>query len=166
MKQSRKSILNLQNGQSLVEVVIALGIVVVLAVSLVSASLVTQRSSRAAKNNTQATKLVQQSVENLRVFRDRKGFSALINGNCWKLVATDVNPFNWNLTNSNACPEKITLDQLDFFRKIIIENPPSPLDSAKAKKITVEVTWTDSGGLQKISNVTNLSNCITGSVIC
>ena len=158
-------------GQSLVEVVIALGVVVILAVSLVTTSLVTQRTSRNARNNTQATKLIQQSIENLRVLRDRKGFSALVNSSfngCWKLVSTNSDPKLWELKNSapDTCPEIIPLNQTDFSRRIIIENPSAPLDPNKAKKITAEVTWTDIGGIQKVSNVTNLSNCVSVSVTC
>lgn len=161
-----------QSGQSLVEVVIALGVVVILAVSLVSTSLITQRTSRSAKNNTQATKLVQESIEQLRVLRDRKGFSYLAgftsSSQCWKLVATNNDPMLWELKNTapDTCPQIITLNQTDFSRRIIIENPLVPLDPTKAKKITVEVTWVDTGGTQKVSNVTNLSNCVSVSVIC
>ena len=162
----------MSNGQSLIEVVIALGVLIALAVSLVATSLITQKSARNAKNNTQATKLVQQSIEQLRIFRDRQGFSALVNSDCWDMINTsDVDVANWKLANSTSspsstCPGVITLDKTDFSRKIIIENPPSPLDPLKAKKITVTVEWTDSGGTQKVSNVTNLSNCVTASVTC
>ncbi|MEK9147204.1 MAG: hypothetical protein AAB639_03330 [Patescibacteria group bacterium] len=155
-------------GQSLVEVVIALGVVVVLAVSLVSASLVTQRSARSAKNNTQATKLVQQTIENLRIFRDRQGFAALANNSCWVLVNTsDTNVGNWklanNLTNPSAdCPQSISLAEVTFTRSIAIENGAN----SNQKKVTVVVTWVESGGTQTVTNVTNLSNCITTSVAC
>lgn len=155
----------LSKGQSLVEVVIALGVVVVLAVSLVAASLVTQRSARSAKNNTQATKLVQQGIENLRIFRDRQGFSALANDNCWVLINTsDTDVGNWKLANtpSAPCPESILLAETTFRRSIKIENGAN----SNQKKVTVEVTWVDSSGIQKVTNVTNLSNCVTGSVAC
>ena len=66
-------------GQSLVEVVVSVGIAVMLAISLITTSLITQKSSRAARNNSQATKLVQQTLEQLRVYRDRYGFAALPN---------------------------------------------------------------------------------------
>src|SRR3990172_11075319 len=66
-------------GQSLIEVVVSVGVAVLLAVSLITTSLITQKSSRSARNNSQATKLVQQTLEQLRVYRDRYGFAALPN---------------------------------------------------------------------------------------
>ncbi|MBI3282985.1 hypothetical protein HYZ70_02815 [Candidatus Curtissbacteria bacterium] len=149
-------------GQSLVEVVVALGVVVALAVALITASLVTQRSSRTAKNNTQATKLVQQNIEQLRVFRDRKGFSALSDGSCHTLDTTNPDPAQWSLpTCSGADGEVVTLSSIDFARKIAISTP-----AVNKKQIVVTVQWTDSGGLQSVTNTTFLSNCVGPTVSC
>lgn len=149
----------------MVEVVIALGVVVVLAVSLVTASLVTQRSARSAKNNSQATKLVQQTIEQLRVLRDRQGFSVLANNTYYCVKNTNLDPTSWVLEPQAAnCPKSglVTLDNVDFTPKITI----SAGANSKQKKVTVEVGWTDSGGTQKVTNVTNLSDCVTGNVVC
>lgn len=154
-----------RSGQSLVEVVVALGVVVALAVALVTTSLVTQRTSRTAKNNTQATKLVQQNIEQMRVFRDRKGFLSLADGNCWVLVSSDVDPVNWTLVNNPpgvVCPEAIILNQTTFSRSVRITAGAN----ANQKVVTVTVTWVDSGGIQTVSNTTVLSNCVNAGVSC
>lgn len=152
-----------KHGQSLVEVVIALGVVVILAVSLVSASLIVQRSARNAKNNTQATKLVQQTIEQLRVLRDRRGFSIIdSNGTYYCIKNTSLTPDNWQLEPvAGNCPV-VTLDKINFSPMFTIENGAN----VKQKKITVTVSWTDSSGTQKVSNVTNLSDCVTSSATC
>lgn len=154
------------SGQSLVEVVVALGVVVVLAIALVGASLVTQRTSRSAANTTQATKLVQQNIEQIRVFRDRRGFGSLANSNCWVMVTSDPDPVNWRLANTapNTCPESIILGQTTFNRSVRIEDALNA--NANQKRITVTVTWADSGGVQTVSNTTVLSNCLTTNVAC
>lgn len=147
-----------RSGQSLVEVVVALGIVVALAVALVTTSLVTQRSSKTAQNNTQATKLVGQNIEQMRVFRDRKGFSFLVDGTCFTLNTTNADPALWTLpvcAGVEANGEIVTLSNIDFVRKIAITTP-----TVNKKQIVVTVEWTDSGGLQKVTNTTFLSNCV------
>lgn len=148
-------------GQSLVEVVVALGVVVALAVALITTSLVTQRASRSAQNNTQATKLVQQNIEQIRVFRDRKGFSSLTNGSCLTLNTLDADPARWILSacsGPTADGEVVTLGNVDFTRKLAISTP-----AVNKKQIVVMVLWTDSGGLQSVSNTTFLSNCVNPS---
>src|SRR3989338_9855914 len=86
-----------RRGQSLIEVVIGAGISVILAIALISTSLIVQKTARAAKNNTQATKLAQETIEQLRVMRDRKGFAAIGVGDCRGLVATGIDPVTWQL---------------------------------------------------------------------
>lgn len=148
-------------GQSLVEVVVALAVVVVLAISLVTASLLTQRTSRSATSNTQATKLVEENIEQIRVFRDRKGFSALNNGGCWVLVTTNPDPSNWTLSNS-SCPEPKILGGITFNRSMSIAGGAN----ANQKVVIVIVTWTDSTGQQTVSNTTVLSNCVSTTTSC
>lgn len=157
------------DGQSLVEVVVALGVVVALAISLVTASLLTQRTSRTATNNTQATKLVEESIEQMRVFRDRKGFSALPSGAAgnttyWCLNTTNADPATWTINSSPAvtCPETKPLNQTSFMRSINIADGAN----VNQKKVTVTVTWTDSSGVQTVQNDTVLSNCVSSTTSC
>src|SRR5437879_249242 len=96
------------NGQTLIEVIVALGVAVILAVSLITTSLITQKAARSARNNTQATKLAQEYIEQIRVYRDRKGFAnafASVTENvCLKLNTTNPTPENWTLDNiSPSC---------------------------------------------------------------
>ncbi|HSX19240.1 MAG TPA: hypothetical protein VLE91_03850 [Candidatus Saccharimonadales bacterium] len=154
-----------RSGQSLVEVIVAVGVVAALAVALVTTSLVTQKASRGSENSTQATKLVQENIEQIRAFRDRKGFSALANGSCWVLDTTSgSDPANWSLSAAN-CPRAVVLNQVTFNRSLVVGNN-GVNDRAKSALVTVTVTWTDSGGTQSVSNNTVLSNCISSQNLC
>ena len=144
-------------GQSMIEVVIGLGVVVLLAISLVTTSLITQRTSRSARNNSQATKLAQETLEQIRIYRDHKGFNALSEGSCYILNATDADPLNWSLNSAAPpCPvgEAITLNSTLFNRYLIIEPDNS---NANKKIITVSITWEDSAGKQNVTDQTILT---------
>ena len=111
-------------GQSLIEIIIAFGVLVVLAISLINASLLIQRSTRAAKNNTQATRLAQQSIEQIRVFRDRQGYGNVRSSptNCYFIDTSAPDPLSWIQVRSvnPVCGESITLNNTDFIRNLTI----------------------------------------------
>lgn len=134
------------------EVVVAMGIVVVAVVALVSTVIFTQKSARSASAQTQATKLAEQTIEQMRVIRDRRDFGYLTDGPCFVLDATGADPNLWSLA---ACgtPPSFTLGNIDFTRSIAVE----PAGSNK-KKVTVSVSWQESGGTKKVENVTFFSD--------
>src|SRR3990167_9633454 len=114
----------LVTGQSLVEVVVSIGIAVILAISLITTSLITQKSSRSARNNTQATKLVQQTLEQLRVYRDRHGFDALpaaAANICIDFNADTSDPSSWSWT-APVCPNFEPVPNTIFSRQIVFLN--------------------------------------------
>src|SRR3990167_2833042 len=135
-------------GQSLVEVIVSIGIAVILAISLITTSLITQKSSRSARNNSQATKLVRQTLEQLRVYRDRNGFTALPSAPpptpAWYCLNTpDSNPSSWTLNNTSCTStQTIVLDNTNFTRKIEFLNQGT---SNEKRLITVTVSWDESG---------------------
>ena len=146
----------------------ALAVVALLAISLVTTTLLTQRSARTARNNTQATNLAQQNIEQMRVFRDRMGFGALVNDNPTSCSILDTSadpndPATWVISRSLPCvPETITLSKTLFGRSIKIDAG----SNSNQKKLTVTVTWQDTGGLQTVTIVTYLSNCVSNPSGC
>ena len=145
------------SGQSLVEVVVSLGVAVLLAVSLITTSLITQKSSKSARNNSQATKLVQQTLEQLRVFRDRAGFSQLPDAPT-TTVCADFNivnandPSTWAFTNpAPTCPYFEPVLNTIFSRKIEFLN-----QGTGKRLITVTVSWDESGQTRSIKSQTFL----------
>ena len=159
----------MRRGQSLIEVLVAIGVVALLAISLVTTTLLTQRSARTARNNTQATNLAQQNIEQMRVFRDRKGFSLLRNDTCLVLDASDdmSDPSVWELADETSvppvvCPEQLIFNNTVFERSIVIANGANSFQ----KLVTVTVSWQDTGGLQTVNSVTVLSDCVNNSSGC
>ena len=148
-------------GLSLIEVMVSLAVLGLLAVALISTTLITQKGARAAKADTQAAKLVQEYSEQIRIFRDRKGFSSLVNTPANQSTCINStnfsNPESWILTTA-GCPEQNVVDNVTFTRQLNI----APIDDHK-KQVTIAVTWVDSGGTQTRSHVLILSDCVQSS---
>lgn len=141
-----------KHGQTLIEVIIALAVAVILALALITTSLVTQKAARSARNQSQATKLAQEYLEQIRVFRDRNGYTMLINGTCVRLNGSD--PASWTLGTS-GCPEPVPLGTSTFYRKFDISDDPV---KANQKIVKVIIEWTDQAGPQSITSQTVLTN--------
>ena len=103
-------------GQSLVEVIVSVGIAVILAIALISAGLISNKTARSARNNTEATKLAEQYIEQIRVFRDRRGytsaFTSISNDTCYILQIPNSNdPSTWSLITSSRFCIPFTFDE-------------------------------------------------------
>lgn len=144
-------------GQSLVEVIVSVGIAVVLAIALISAGLITNKTAGSARNNTQATKLAEQYIEQVRVYRDRRGISTLLSkGNgVFCIDSSNADPSLWDLVTA-GCPQTVTLGGVNFSRSITIAET-SPSDPTHKKLISATVTWGESGGTQSVTSQTILS---------
>lgn len=165
-----------QSGQSMIEVVVGLGIATLLAVALISTTVYTEKLSRAAKNRTQATKLVQQAVEQLRGFRDSQtgGFAGLPTASnaCYYDTNSDslVWAFGIAVVPCSTPPpivvpgttEQITLDSVTYSRWVQFTTPAVIV--ANQKTFTVYVSWQGGSGLEYVSNSSSLSNPCTGAV--
>jgi Tfp pilus assembly protein PilV len=140
----------------LIEVIVSVGIAVILAIALISAGLITNKTARFARNNTQATKLAEQYIEQVRVYRDRRGISTLltkVNG-VYCIDSSSADPSLWDLVTT-PCPT-VTLNGIDFSRSIIIAET-SPSDPTHKKLVSATVTWSESGGTQSVATQTILS---------
>ncbi|MEX2028332.1 MAG: type II secretion system protein [Candidatus Curtissbacteria bacterium] len=156
-------------GQSLIEVVVALAVVIMLAVSLVATTLLVQKASKNAQNTTQATKLVQQNIEQVRIFRDRgvTGFDALPDSGCHKLNTVNADPAAWTVSSLASCEgnppsgsESVVFENVTFNRWLSFTSP-----SSRRKTVTVTVSWNDSGGNHEVTNQTVLSKLCQSSVL-
>lgn len=161
------------SGQSMIEVVVGIGVATLLSVALISTSIYTQKLSRSAKNNTQATKLAQESIEKVRIFRDRKlnGFTSLPASGCATLDSTNADPGLWSLSTI-TCPslplasgttppgvQTVVLDQVTFIRWLQFANP-----TPSKKTVVVNVAWQEATSWQLVTNTTFLSNTCTGQI--
>ncbi len=170
-----RNAIKFKSGQSMIEVVVGIGVVTLLSLALISTTIYTQKLSRAAKNNTQATKLAQESIEKMRIFRDRKinGFAALPSSGCATLDSSNANPAVWLLTTIVSCPvfpltsgtipvgvQSVTLDQVTFIRWLQFSIDPS----GNRKTVIVNVGWQDASSWQTVTNTTFLSNTCIGQI--
>jgi Tfp pilus assembly protein PilV len=168
---------NSEKGQSLVEVVIALGIAVTIVIAFTSATISSIRNSQFAKDQNQATKHVQESLEIIRAIRDQDGtvasgtWSTLwttnmsgnnstsgYKGKCYILDKTGVTySFTMSLTASGGdCADSNdpAITGTQFFRKINISDDGTNIDK---KTIRVRVYWTDSKGTHSSDITTYLT---------
>ena len=112
------------SGQSLLEVIVALAVTTLVLTSLVSATVVSVRNARFAKNQSLATKYAQEALERVRIYRDQSDWD-----NIFKTESNCENP-----------PNLSTLPLL--YNRVI----NCSLDAGE-RRMTVEVTvsWTEAG---------------------
>lgn len=152
----------------MIEVVIGIAVVVVLAISLITTTLITQKTATSAKNNSQATKLAQKTSEEIRIYRDRVGFNSTkfssLNG-CYKLVVTNSDPSLWDFPRvgddcTTVTGDEILLDNVKFDRKIQIVDK-----SSTEKETTVTITWTESAGVQSVVHKSLITSWCSGEIV-
>ena len=136
------------SGQSLVEVIIGVGVAVLLSVALITTSLITQKTARSARNRTQATKLAQEYIENIRIFRDRNGYDKLVTDIGGKtevcINVGSVDYANW-IKSCAIDGDVVALGKVNFRRKLEFTSP-----NASRLDVTATVKWDDTSGPQVV----------------
>lgn len=137
---------NLKKGQSLIELLVALGVFVLAATTITFLIIDAYIADRAGRERTRATFLAEEGLEAVRSIRDNN-WSDLINGNHGLIISGN----NWIFQGA----EEDVSDQLrEGKRKIIVEE----VDSDR-KKITSQVTWKlTEARSQNVSLITYLTN--------
>ena len=82
-------------GQTLLELIIVVSVSVIIIGALVFATISSLRNAQFSKNQSQATKLAQAGIEQVRIGRDRN--------QCVNILGTSVNSWNGNSSNQ-SCP--------------------------------------------------------------
>jgi Tfp pilus assembly protein PilV len=116
-------------GQSLLEVIFALAIILLVVLALVQIVTGAIRSSDFAQKSSQATAYAQRAMEEIRAYRDK---------NTWAVFSSACISKNFGLTS----PEATT----GFSLTVV-----SCVDegSVNQKKVVLKVEWTDSTGIHK-----------------
>lgn len=125
-------------GQSLLETVIAIGIILIGIVPLVALTTMTARAGRLAAEQTIATELASEGIEVVRNIRD----SNWLEGEAWNNGLSDgqyviqftTSPPNWNLQSGNWISTPVLLDR---FKRLIVLH--SLADGGL--EVTSEVRW-------------------------
>jgi len=120
-------------GQSLIEMVVAIGIVIVIIVALVAVATISINNANFSRNQALATKYAQEGIEEARKLRDGEGDSFFV----------DNHP-SCNVTDMPAT---------GFSRQRTCS-----FDGDKTMTVTVVVSWTDAKGTHKSELTTRLTN--------
>ncbi|HLC83619.1 MAG TPA: hypothetical protein VJI69_07300 [Bacteroidia bacterium] len=131
------------SGQSLFEVIIALGITALVLVGVISLSTVSVRNSGFARNDAVATKYAQEGLEWLREQRDENWDNLLSRASGNKLCIKKE-PVDWG--SGGFCNI-----QEPFQRAVTLQKIGASNDQIRA---IVEVQWNDSQGTHTVKSAT------------
>ncbi len=153
-----------ERGQSLIELVVVVAVIVIIVGALVFATIASLRNSDLAKNQAQATKLAQEGLEKVRSLRDRNGSVQYQTGtgsndhtnyfnDLWAISPSTPFYFNGDTLNGGAAVESIAPY---FKRQILIVDEGS--SGTTQKRITAVVSWSDYAGTHESRLTTILRN--------
>jgi len=127
------------SGQSLLEMVVALGIVILVILGLVAVTTVAVRNASFSRNQALATKYGQEAIEKIRSFREEE---------TWETFVGECETFDLGLA-----PAGFSLSRDCYF--------PGTLDNCTNQhdicEVKVSVSWTDSRGVHKSELTTRLT---------
>jgi len=142
---------------TLIEVVFAVGIILIFLGSLIAIFNVGTKNAVVSKHRLQAANLARGALEIAREVRD----TAKVQGVNWNQICWLPNGDNYPLANCNnsghlglkSGSEEVQYDGVNFKRKITVINT-----SLDIKKITATVSWDDYGQSHSVTMVTYLTN--------
>jgi Tfp pilus assembly protein PilV len=148
----------INSGQSLFEVVVAVGLSALILVGIASLAAASVRNSSFSRNNAQATKFAQEEIEWLRSQRDADWatFTPSIGGGC-------SGSFSWG----GSCPITSTIFTrsavftCSFFDPVAGASsvPCNSLpDNINIVDVEVSVVWSDAQGDHQVKSNTRLTN--------
>lgn len=124
-----------QRGQSLVEVVVAVGVVILLVTGLIVGTTTSLKGSEFSTYKSRALKYTQEAMEVIRNMRDQSWASLAAKSGVWCLDKTGI----WSQAQGATC--SVNID--GFFTRSVTFT----WDGVNNRmKVDVEVTWEDSGG--------------------
>jgi len=143
MNSSKKKRLYFSSGQSLIEAVIAVGVVTMVLVALVSGVVSSLKNARYSRDNSVAVAYAQEGIEVIRSIRDR-GYEEIQQNDTYSL---SYNGSIWSLTTpGEVISEKYT-------RTVVISDGP---DAANSKKVIVTLSWKEGSSDREVTLTTIL----------
>lgn len=123
-----------QRGQTLIEVVAGVGLLMIVVTALIGLGVVAMKTSTSARNRTVAAKLANEGMELVRSERDQ---------NAWDDFVT----LTW-------ADQVVGVGSVDFTRKTTVTDTAE----SNKKKITVIVEWPESSGTKSVSVTSYLTD--------
>ncbi len=140
---------NFRRGQTLIEVIIAIGLIVLVFTTLAAGVALSVRNSRFARNQALSKEYAREGIEMLRSMRDQMGWDAFA-----AAIRADGSPVTYcvdtikrtpqefvNLMASGSCTTPVA-PNYPFVRTIRLTTSGTPINQVDAR---VFVTWTDGG---------------------
>jgi len=121
------------SGQSLVEMIIAIGIVLIIIVALVAVTTISVRNASFSRNQSLATKYAQETIEKVRAYREQNSWEDF-QTNCSNVISGISLPSPFSFYSGTGCT--------------------CGSDSCDVKVI---VSWTDNKGTHKSELTTRLT---------
>ncbi len=146
----KKALVRKNDGQTLIELLMALGAGVLIIVAIIGGVVTAGRNSQFAKNQNLATNLAQEGIELVRSQRDKLGWSGF--SDAYTVSPVQCIDSNGNFTSGvpNCPPNAGTAN---FFTRTATFTV-----SGFGLDVTVTVSWQDSNGVHKSSQTTFLSS--------
>jgi Tfp pilus assembly protein PilV len=139
MKKDLKLTAYKKKGQSLLEVIFALAIILLVVLALVQIVTGAIRSSDFAQKSSQATAYAQRAMEEIRSYRDK---------NTWVVFSSACTSRNFGLTSPDPATTGFTLAVVSCADE----------GSVNQKKVVLKVEWTDSTTTHKSELTSFFSN--------
>ncbi len=138
---------NRQQGQTMVEIIVAIGVVVLLATGLIAGATITIKSAQFGKSKTLAARYSQEALEKARSLRD-SGWESFVlygspSGKQWCLDKLGI----WTET-SVSCP--VNIDNFYTRSVIFVWQEPN-------MKVDVATTWLDGTKIYRVDMGTILT---------
>jgi type II secretory pathway pseudopilin PulG len=152
-------------GQSMFEVLFALGMIALITVAIVSVSTIAIRNNTASKNKSLANKYVSEFNEWLRIWRDTHDWTTEVldkggdnSGDSHNWCAPDLPDDGW-IGHGQECDETDSLDYIPgtvFLRGVTISR--FTVGNGEYLEAAVYVKWNDSQGWHEARSVTNYTD--------
>ena len=134
-------------GQSLFEVIVALGVTGLVLLALVAVATISIRNSTFSKNITLATRHSQEAIEWLRAEKtsDWISFANHVNASSHYCLPS----LTWSYPVSSNCPVSQVIPSTIFIRRADFSGPSDSNGDGRGDTVTaiVSTSWTDSKGL-------------------
>ncbi len=127
------------SGQSLLEMIVTLGIVILVILDLVVVTTISVRNASFSRNQALATKYAQKAIEKIRLFREEETWENFV-GEC-ETFDLGFTPVGFSISRDCHLPD--TLSRCD--------------EQSDICEVKVSVSWTDARGIHKSELTTRLT---------
>jgi hypothetical protein len=139
-------------GQSIFEVVLALGLITLVIVAIVAVAGISIKNSSFSRNSTLATRNSEATLEWLRGQRDEDWDDFYVRAVSLKWCLPNL---TWEGSKIGECEDSDYIE--DTILKREIDFVVDPLDSTNIET-SVKIYWIDAGGYHEVNSVTNFSD--------